>query len=154
LSKAENDNGPKKRESRRRFRVLELFSGCGGFSHGFFRTGEFEIVAGVDIKEEALETFRRNHQHPRGLSPEIIKGDVREIEIRDLEALLENRGMGTNELDCLIGGPPCQGFSQLRRSEERENNGIVRFGGYNRLNEDPRNDLVLRFLEIAESLRP
>ncbi len=57
-------------------------------------------------------------------------------------------------MDCLIGGPPCQGFSQLRRSKERENNRIVRFRGYNRLDEDPRNDLVLRFLEIAESLRP
>ncbi len=83
--------------------------------------------------------------------PETIRGDIREIEILDLQRRLADRGVAAQELDCLIGGPPCQGFSQLRRSKERENNRIVRFRGYNRLDEDPRNDLVFRFLEIAGS---
>jgi site-specific DNA-cytosine methylase len=42
----------------------------------------------------------------------------------------------------------------MRRSEERQDSAIVRFKGYNRLDQDPRNDLVLRFLEVAEELRP
>jgi DNA-cytosine methyltransferase len=154
LSKNENNGGSRGREARRKFRVLELFCGCGGLSHGFFNTGDFEIVGGVDLKEEALETFRRNHKNSRGNAPEIVRGDIREIEIHDLQECLGQGGVVEQELDCLIGGPPCQGFSQLRRSKERENNRIVRFRGYNRLDEDPRNDLVLRFLEIAEALRP
>jgi DNA-cytosine methyltransferase len=54
----------------------------------------------------------------------------------------------------MIGGPPCQGFSQLRRNEHREEGKIVKFSGYSQLAHDPRNDLVLRYLEIAEALRP
>jgi DNA (cytosine-5)-methyltransferase 1 len=137
-----------------KFRVLELFCGCGGFSNGFWGTGGFEIICGIDLKKAALDTFRRNHLNPSGFPPEIIEGDVREIEIPDILATLQKRGVGDSELDCLIGGPPCQGFSQLRRSKERERNKIVRFRGYDRLDQDPRNDLVLRFLEIAAALHP
>jgi len=54
----------------------------------------------------------------------------------------------------MIGGPPCQGFSQLRRSEHREKGKIVKFSGYSQLAHDPRNDLVLRYLEVAEALSP
>jgi DNA-cytosine methyltransferase len=54
----------------------------------------------------------------------------------------------------MIGGPPCQGFSQLRRNEHREEGKIVKFSGYSQLAHDPRNDLVLRYLEVAEALRP
>jgi DNA (cytosine-5)-methyltransferase 1 len=151
LRKSKKDDTPRIRE---RFRVLELFCGCGGFSHGFYNTGDFEIVGGIDLKEEALETFRRNHPNSCRVAPEILNGDIREISTDTLQDLLSKRGVAPTTLDCLIGGPPCQGFSQLRRSQERENNKIVRFRGYDRLDEDPRNDLVLRFLEIADFLQP
>jgi len=107
------------------------------------------VVLGNDVKPEALQTFAENHPEPK---PEVICGDIRQVSLDKLEAKLGRRGVG--ELDCLVGGPPCQGFSQLRRSEEREHNELKRFGGYNRLDEDPRNDLVLRFLEVVERLRP
>jgi DNA (cytosine-5)-methyltransferase 1 len=150
-----NLNGSrKKHDDQRKYSVLELFCGCGGFSHGFFGAGAFKIVGGMDVKAEALETFRKNHQNSKGREPFVINGDVREIEIAEISRLLAAHGVAEGELDCLIGGPPCQGFSQLRRSKERKDNRIVRFRGYDRLDEDPRNDLVLRFLEIAEALRP
>ena len=137
----------------RNYTVAELFCGCGGFSHGFARSKRFDVVLGNDIKNAALRTFRFNHQSERG-APEIIERDIREVAIEDIVRALERRGVRDGELDCLIGGPPCQGFSQMRRSEERRDNAIVRFGGYNKLDQDPRNDLVLRFLEIASELRP
>lgn len=71
-----------------------------------------------------------------------------------IEDSLRDRGVEPGNLDCLIGGPPCQGFSQLRRSEHREAGRIVKFRGYNQLAHDPRNDLVLRYLEVAEALKP
>ena len=135
------------------FAVAEMFCGCGGLSSGFVRSGHFRVVLGNDIKKAALRTFRHNHLQQQA-APETLEGDVRHIPIVDIEEALERQGVGCGELDCLAGGPPCQGFSQMRRSEAREPDKPVRFTGYNRLYEDPRNSLVLRFLEIAEALRP
>ncbi len=136
------------------YTVAELFCGCGGFSQGFFRSNRFNVVLGNDIKQAALRTYVFNHTTEESGVPEILTGDIRLTRTRDIVAALARKGIFQGELDCLIGGPPCQGFSQMRRSEEREYNEIVHFKGYNRLDEDPRNDLVLRFLEIADILQP
>lgn len=135
------------------FTVAEMFCGCGGFSHGFARSGRFGVVFGNDIKKAALNSFRLNHSN-KYEEPEIIEQDIRQVSIETIIEKLASRGVKKGELDCLIGGPPCQGFSQMRRSEERLDNKLVKFGGYNRLDQDPRNDLVLRFLEVASALRP
>lgn len=133
------------------YNVAEFFSGCGGFSHGFWRTGRFQVVFGNDIKDFALKTFEHNHTHNEN-KPLTLKQDIRLISDGELVQMFESRGIG--EIDCIIGGPPCQGFSQMRRSESRQDSKILRFGGYNKLDNDPRNDLVLRFLEIAAALNP
>ena len=133
--------------------VAELFCGCGGLSSGLARSGRFRVVLGNDIKKAALRTFRHNHSQQKA-APETLDGDIRHIPIASLEEALERQGVAHGELDCLAGGPPCQGFSQMRRSEAREPDKPVRFTGYDRLYEDPRNSLVLRFLEIAAVLRP
>ena len=135
----------------KRYIVAEFFSGCGGFSHGFWRTGRFQVVFGNDIKEFALKTFERNHTHD-GRRPLTLKKDIRLVSDNELVQMFEKEGIG--EIDCILGGPPCQGFSQMRRSEARRDSKIVRFGGYNKLDNDPRNDLVLRFLEAVAVLNP
>jgi DNA-cytosine methyltransferase len=140
-------------EPKRHYTVAEFFCGCGGSSHGFQRTGRFNVVFGNDIKPEALRTFELNHGN-NGVPAGVLPGDIRKLSIDDINAKLLRAGVGAGELDCLIGGPPCQGFSQMRRSEERKPGEIVRFKGYDRLAHDPRNDLVLRFLEIAGFLNP
>lgn len=133
------------------FTVAELFCGCGGFSHGFWRTGKFRTVFGNDIKKHALRTFELNHSHGE-FSPFALQDDIRTVtDSSIIEAL---RSKGVENLDCLLGGPPCQGFSQMRRTGARQGSKIVRFGGYNKLDQDPRNDLVLRFLEVAAALNP
>jgi DNA (cytosine-5)-methyltransferase 1 len=135
------------------YTVAELFCGCGGLSHGFARSGRFRVVLGNDIKKAALRTFVHNHSRTQ-TPPERLEGDLRTISIHEIEEALGRQNVASGDLDCLIGGPPCQGFSQMRRSEERLADGLVRFKGYNKLEQDPRNDLVLRFLEIANALRP
>ncbi len=134
-----------------KYSVAELFCGCGGFSHGFALTQRFNVVFGNDVKREALNTFKLNHRN--GLRhPLTMLKDIRAVADSDLQKLIEESANGS--LDCLIGGPPCQGFSQMRRTEERKGSELVRFGGYNRLDQDSRNDLVLRFLEVAQVLHP
>jgi len=133
------------------YSVAELFCGCGGFSNGFARTKRFRVVLGNDIKKLALETFATNHAHDDE-APIVVAQDIRTVADDALIKLLKSRNV--SELDCLIGGPPCQGFSQMRRTNERRGSKIVSFGGYNKLDQDSRNDLVLRFLEVVAALNP
>lgn len=81
------------------------------------------------------------------MEPAVIEQDIRTVP--DGEIIKTLRSKGVENLDCLLGGPPCQGFSQMRRSEGRRGSKTARFGGYDKLDQDPRNDLALQFLEIA-----
>ena len=105
---------------------------------------------GNDVKRFALRTFELNHTHGNDV-PAVLEKDIRNL---DDSELIDTISAKNGQLDCLIGGPPCQGFSQMRRTEARKGSKLVKFGGYNKLNQDPRNDLVLRFLEVAAAVNP
>jgi DNA (cytosine-5)-methyltransferase 1 len=137
----------------KKYSLAEFFCGCGGTSRGFTLSGRFDAVFGNDVKAEALRTFAFNHARD-DLPPATVLKDIRLLETQTIHELLRSRGIKKGELDCLVGGPPCQGFSQMRRSEHREKGKIVKFSGYSQLAHDPRNDLVLRYLEVAEALQP
>lgn len=139
--------------SLKKYTLAEFFCGCGGTSRGFTRSGRFDVVLGNDVKPEALKTFEFNHRAD-DIPPATIRQDIRLLKASTIQEALHERGVGKGDLDCMIGGPPCQGFSQLRRNEHREHGKIIKFSGYSQLAHDPRNDLVLRYLEIAEALRP
>lgn len=136
-----------------KYSLAEFFCGCGGTSRGFTRSGRFNVAFGNDIKAEALKTFEFNHRQD-DVPPLTVRKDIRLLEADTIHAALDERGVSKGDLDCMIGGPPCQGFSQMRRSEHRKKGKIVKFSGYSQLAHDPRNDLVLRYLEVAEALQP
>jgi DNA (cytosine-5)-methyltransferase 1 len=79
-----------------RWRVLDLFAGCGGISVGLHSTGRFGTVGAIEADSDAAETYGLN----LGIAP------VRE--------LIENVRVFP-EADVVVGGPPCQGFSPLNR---------------------------------------
>jgi DNA (cytosine-5)-methyltransferase 1 len=137
----------------KKYTLAEFFCGCGGTSRGFTRSGRFNVAFGNDVKNEALRTFEFNHRHD-DVPPLTVRQDIRLLDEVTIQNALKERGIAQGDLDCMIGGPPCQGFSQLRRSETIQKGKIVKFSGYSQLAHDPRNDLVLRYLEIAEALRP
>lgn len=137
----------------KKYTLAEFFCGCGGTSRGFSRSGRFRVALGNDIKPEALKTFEFNHREDE-LPPATICEDIRLLSVDTIHAKLNEKGVMKGDLDCMIGGPPCQGFSQLRRSEQRNEGKIIKFRGYSQLANDPRNDLVLRYLEVAEALQP
>lgn len=150
-------NSPTSNDSpliRKKYTIADFFSGCGGLSHGFIQTGRFQVLLGSDIKPEALETFVRNHGGDHG-EPEALLEDIRSIRPADILNRLAKFGVNAvGELDCLIGGPPCEGFSQNRSVNA---GGHARNGAASRVDrfiDDPRNELFRWFLELADYLKP
>jgi DNA (cytosine-5)-methyltransferase 1 len=111
-----------------RYSVVDLFSGAGGLSEGFRQAG-FEVLAGSDNDPDALATFARNF----GESDAIL-GDVRHSEIKERILAVARRAT------VLVGGPPCQAFSQVRN--------------HSRVIDDPRNSLYREFVDILRTALP
>src|SRR6266508_2049302 len=88
----------------RQFTAIDLFSGAGGISLGL-RAAGYEVLLANDFNPGASCSYRRNF--PEHI---FIQRDVREVEESEI---LSAAGLAPGELDLLMGGPPCQGFSIL-----------------------------------------
>jgi len=115
--------------------LVDLFCGAGGLSHGFAQAG-FTIAAGVDCDPDALATFRANYPTSRALP-----ADLAQIPPQQLAQAV---GIAPDDLDCLVGGPPCQGFSRNRAFNHVDGAFV----------DDPRNDLYWHFFEYVAYWRP
>lgn len=108
--------------------VVELFCGCGGTSLGFEMAG-YEIVLGCDIHQFAIKTFK--HNHPNAWT---ILGDIKKVNPLEVKQIL-----GDRQIDVLIAGVPCQGFSLNNRKRHED---------------DERNLLYKEFIKFIEILKP
>lgn len=102
------------------YKTLDLFAGAGGLSLGFQQTGKFQIVAAAEINKNAQETFRKNIF--KGINNFEFIDNVRECNFKELS----NRLGG---IEIVIGGPPCQGFSNANRQKNHlisSNNALVK----------------------------
>ena len=86
----------------RKYNVIDLFCGCGGFSRGFQQAG-FNVRFGIDLWEDAVTTYK--HNFPNAIT---MNRDITQVKGKDI---LEAMGMSADDVDVIIGGPPCQGFS-------------------------------------------
>jgi DNA (cytosine-5)-methyltransferase 1 len=103
--------------------VIDLFAGAGGLSLGAARAG-FNVALAVEIDEHATQVHTKNFPTSKHCDQ-----SVSELHGRDL---LRLAGLGKGELEGLIGGPPCQGFSVLgQRNADDERNEL--FGEFFRL---------------------
>ena len=84
-----------------RYNVLDLFCGCGGLSKGFEEAG-YNVIIGVDFEQSALDTFIRNHNGAVGLRLDLALPE-------SFDTI--NETVNGRNVDVIIGGPPCQGFS-------------------------------------------
>lgn len=116
-----------------RLTVIDLFCGTGGFSKGFENTGRFGVLFGIDLLPQSIETFKLNHHAARA-----VAGDIRQF---PATRLASDFGIRRGEVDVVIGGPPCQGFSSIRPHRGT--------GG-----DDPRNTLFESFAHYVDDLRP
>lgn len=112
------------------YKVLDLFSGAGGLSRGFYDAG-YDVVLGVDFDEAALKTFKANHG-----GAEAMKLDL--FDHSNIDTIIDFLKEKNIKLDVLVGGPPCQGFS---------------VAGPRDMN-DKRNTLYTAMVELAERVKP
>jgi DNA (cytosine-5)-methyltransferase 1 len=110
--------------------AIDLFCGAGGLSNGFEQAG-FRVLAGNDISDVAGETFSRNHAEAS-----FIGGPVEDIRAA---RLLRVAGLKRGELTCLVGGPPCQGFSVYNHQRGMH---------------DQRSHLFKEYLRLVDGLQP
>jgi DNA (cytosine-5)-methyltransferase 1 len=112
--------------------AIDLFCGCGGMSWGL-QSGGYDVRLGVDINKKYIPSFEKNFGSERTWLV-----DLNEVSGSDL---LNKSGLGKGELDILVGGPPCQGFS---KNVPRK---------YRHIDSD-NNKLVKTFLRICEETSP
>ncbi len=105
-------------------KTIDLFCGCGGLSLGFLKAG-FDVVAGFDFWDEAIEVYRKNFNHP------VIKQDLMNVS-ESVEKITPYAP------DIIIGGPPCQDFSSA--GKRNENNG--------------RGNLTVSYAKIISAVKP
>lgn len=111
-----------------KYKVLDVFSGAGGFSLGFSMAG-CEIIGGVDIDKWALDSFSANHK-----DSQILLGDISAFSNNFIESYFQVKP------DIIIGGPPCQGYSICNKNAGDP--------------KDPRNSLFKDFLRFAKIFDP
>ena len=114
-----------------KYKVIDCFCGAGGLSLGFEQAG-FEVEYAFDLDESAIKTYQKNPNHHHG--PSFVR-DIYKVSKQSIE---EDLGHELGEIDVVIGGPPCQGFSVQRRGD----------------NVDPRNQLVLEYVRLLKEIKP
>lgn len=112
------------------FNILDLFCGAGGFSYGMEKNPHFKTVVSLDNDKNVGVTFKRNMPQC-----EVIIGDItsQEIKTQIIEKSKKSR------VNMIIGGPPCQGYSNKGKKL-----GLA----------DPRNFLFREYLSLVEILQP
>lgn len=110
-------------------RVIDLFAGAGGFSSGFIRSG-YDVVAAVEYDKQISETYKENHKKTKMFT-------------EDIKDISESRVLAKfSDIDVIIGGPPCQGFS-MAGARIRKN-----------FIDDPRNYLFKHYFSIVQQIKP
>lgn len=109
--------------------VIDYFSGPGGLAEGFSQAG-YNTLMGIDYDKNSAETFKENHQ-----DASYIRANISEL---NPEKVLKEAPVSKDDIDVVVGGPPCQGFSIAGDREQG----------------DERNELFKDYARHIDHLRP
>lgn len=113
-----------------KFRILDLFAGAGGFSLGLDSIEGFKSVIAVDFDKNALSTFKANIKDSITICADLTNSESK----KEIIALAKKEN-----INMIIGGPPCQGFSLKGKKLGLD---------------DKRNFLFLEFIDIVKEINP
>ncbi|MGL5981893.1 MAG: DNA cytosine methyltransferase [Cetobacterium sp.] len=110
--------------------IVDFFCGSGGLSLGFKHEG-FRSILANDIEESCIKTYNFNNLEIK--KENCVLGDIKDV--------IENvdKYVGAENVDIILGGPPCQSFSMANRQ---------------RIIDDPRNVLYKHYVKAVEKLKP
>lgn len=96
-----------------KYKIMDLFAGVGGLSYGFSKLPEFEIVAANEIEKDIAVAYTLNHPGVTMIT----------CDINDLTEDILGETLKGQQIDIIVGGPPCQSYSTLgkRRMDDRAN---------------------------------
>jgi len=100
-----------------KYSIVDLFAGAGGLSYGFLQTGRFMIKAAFETNLSAQKTYLQNHGNHISMYSDVEK------------ALSVKIKTTIGQVDVVIGGPPCQGFSNANRQKNHavsQNNSLIK----------------------------
>lgn len=123
--------------------IIDLFAGCGGLTEGFRQNG-FRSIAFIEWNKHCINTLKANHIEGYNFKPIFYEADIRDFNsyLTGFDASLEHY-IKDNNIDGIIGGPPCQAYSLAGRI--RDPNGM-RY--------DYRNYLFEAYAEVLRKLNP
>lgn len=107
--------------------VGDLFAGVGGMSQGFKMSGNFKIAFAIEYDKDIAFAYQKNHQ-----GTDVYAKDIRDVDVKEMHQKYPF-------VEVIIGGPPCQGFSQKGKRLSLD---------------DPRNFLFQQFVRFVEEFKP
>lgn len=120
----------------RKYKIVDLFSGAGGFQIGFERS-DFEVIFSTDFDKDCEKVHMRNRPNTPFLC----------IDIYDLSSSIIDKYIDPKtNIDVLVGGPPCQGFSTIGKRISSDPSKRKEF--------DPRNTLFREYVRVLNYLKP
>lgn len=125
----------------KKYRFIDLFAGCGGLSEGFYKEG-YKSLLHIEIDKDACKTLRTRMKY-YGYSDKEINEAVLCADITSDGIIEEIDKRVCEDVDIIIGGPPCQAFSTVGRAQSPDS-----------MNNDPRNYLFENYLHILNHLKP
>ncbi|WP_346205699.1 DNA cytosine methyltransferase [Aeromonas salmonicida] len=118
------------------FKAIDLFSGAGGFSLAALELN-INILSAIEFDKHACETYKKNIVDKQDEPCVLLNSDIMDV---DPISMMNSLDISEGELDIIIGGPPCQGFS----SHRIKNSGV----------DDPRNNLLIRYFDFVSAYKP
>ncbi len=132
-------------------RTLDLFAGCGGLTLGFEYAG-FQSIGAVEFDKHAARSYAMNfmsHLEGKAFEEHAKPKDITLTEPEELMASLGHEGPLWEQVDVIVGGPPCQAFARVGRAKLREVAAHPEA-----FLKDPRGNLYLRYLHYIKKLKP